>query len=146
MSAITRANEESAVSECLSPIYYHALDFPTNCTNPWALRFFVKELVQDLKQQDGDVPPIYPVNVDGYITQDPAMIDSRARCVAMVVTAKPEERKFLVNWPVISLALAMGYRAGTPEYDNVKDQDMVYMTADLAECVIDQLRNPDEEV
>lgn len=128
------------------PIYYHALDFPTNCYDPWSLRAFVVELVKDLKQQDGGVPPIYPVGADGRITTDAALIDSRARCVAMVVTAKPEERKFLVNWPVISLALAMGYRAGTPEYDNVKDQDVVYMTADLAECVIDQLQNPDEEV
>lgn len=128
------------------PIYYHALDFPTNCYDPWALRAFVVELVKDLKQQDGSVPPVYPVNVDGKIVTDAALIDSQARCVAMVITTQPGERNFLVNWPVVSLAQAMDYQPGTPEYDNAKNQDVVYMTADLAECVIDQFKNPDEKV
>ena len=128
----------------LGPIYYHALDWPTNCDNPWALRAFVKMLAADLRPCGFD-KLVYPVDVSGHITDDPSLIDSKARCVAMIVGRPAEERRFLKNWPVISLVSALGMSATSLSYQRLKTFDAVYLTADLASCVLDQINNPDEE-
>jgi hypothetical protein len=125
-----------------APLYYHPLNFPVNCYDPWSLRHFVKMLVHELRPAGGVVPLIYPVREDGRIAMDPSEVDSKAQCVAIVV---PQGSGLFESWPIVPAAMAFGYEKGTPEYDNVEGHYVIYMTAKLAQCLIEECHTKEEE-
>ena len=125
-----------------APIYYHALHFPVNCYDPWSLRHFVKMLAHELKPAGGVVPLIYPVKEDGHIALDPSKVDGKTRCVAILV---PQGSGLFNSWPIVPAAVSFGYEKGTPEYENVEGHYMIYMTAKLAQCILEELQQNGEE-
>jgi len=126
------------------PIYYHALTFPTNCYDPWALRRFARMLAEELSVE-GELPPVYAVDADGRATTDPTKIDSKARCLAIPIYKKREDRNFLKTWPVVPMTEVMNHAPGSDEWLSWRDVDMVYMDPALASAVLDQIIHLEDE-